>query len=83
MELGSQEQQDALVETMNNTEFKDDTKIESVKNLFITSGAEESTQFAVKDYTDKAFSVLETLNISEEKKQILKLFGEQLMNRRV
>jgi outer membrane protein TolC len=35
------------------------------------------------EFTDKAFKVLATLNISEDKKQVLQLFGEQLMNRRV
>jgi len=37
----------------------------------------------VKAYTNKAFVVLEELNISEDKKQLLRRFGEQLMNRRV
>mgnify|MGYP001208177246 CR=1 FL=1 len=58
-------------------------KIASVKALYNSSGASEVTQRAVKDYTNKAFEVLKGLNISEEKKQLLQLFGEQLMNRKV
>jgi geranylgeranyl diphosphate synthase, type II len=63
---------------------KDNTdKIERVKQLFITSGSTKATKNAIEDYTQKAFSVLETLNISENKKIALKQFGEHLMNRKV
>ncbi|TDJ07237.1 MAG: polyprenyl synthetase family protein, partial [Deltaproteobacteria bacterium] len=41
----------------------------------------EATKNAIEYYTNKAFSVLETLNISEDKKNVLKQFGTQLMNR--
>src|SRR5690606_41902404 len=58
-------------------------KIDTVKQLFISSGAAESTKTDIKIYTNKAFSVLEHLHISEDKKQILRQFGEQLMNRNV
>lgn len=58
-------------------------KIEKVKQLFITSGGAEATKNAIKEYTEKAFSVLEILNISEEKKFVLRQFGEHLMNRKV
>lgn len=58
-------------------------KIESVKQLFITSGSADATQQEIKNYTNKAFSVLEDIAISEEKKQVLKQFGEQLMSRKV
>jgi geranylgeranyl diphosphate synthase, type II len=63
---------------------KDNTeKIEKVSQLFITSGSAEATKNAIKDYTQKAFSVLETLNITEEKKIVLRQFGEHLMDRNV
>ena len=58
-------------------------KIETTKQLFLSSGAAEATQKEIKNYTDKAFAVLDTLEISEEKKSLLKSFGEQLMNRNV
>jgi geranylgeranyl diphosphate synthase type II len=83
LELGSESEKNNLVEKMSTNSISDNDKVESVKNLFNTSGASEATQNAVKDYTNKAFQVLETLNISEDKKQLLRLFGEQLMNRRV
>jgi len=83
LELGASIDKSSLVETMSSTSISDSDKVESVKVLFNTSGASEATQQAVKDYTDKAFEVLKTLNISEDKKQLLRVFGEQLMNRRV
>ena len=61
--------------------MSNDLKVNEVKTVFKASGAAEATQIAVKDYTEKAFGILNTLDISEEKKQLLRLFGEQLMNR--
>jgi len=58
-------------------------KIETVKQLFLSSGSAKATQQEIKNYTNKAFSVLEDIAISEEKKQVLKQFGEQLMSRKV
>lgn len=82
-ELGSEAEKSNLLDLMTNTALSDSEKVEKVKLLFNASGATDATQLAVKDYTKKAFSVLEKLNISNDKKQILQLFGEQLMNRRV
>ncbi|MFK6999628.1 polyprenyl synthetase family protein [Flavobacterium oreochromis] len=58
-------------------------KIETVKNFFNSTGASTATQEAIKEYTLKAFSTLEKINISEDKKNILKTFGENLMSRNV
>lgn len=83
LELGSELQQNLLIKTINNDKISDDLKVKSIKDLFTDSGASSATQEAVIEFTDKAFKVLATLNISEDKKQVLQLFGEQLMNRRV
>ncbi|WP_298118401.1 polyprenyl synthetase family protein [Flavobacterium sp.] len=58
-------------------------KIESVKNIFNQTKASEATQKAIQDYTFKAFETLERMNISSDKKQMLRTFGENLMNRNV
>ena len=58
-----------------------EAKVETVKQIFITSGSAEATKEAIKNYTDRAFAVLENLNISEAKKDLLKAFGNSLMNR--
>ena len=58
-------------------------KIKSVKEIFINSGANTATQEAIKDYTFEAFKTLEKMNIEEDKKEVLKAFGENLMSRKV
>jgi len=58
-------------------------KIETVKAFFVQSGSAEATQKEIENYTNKAFMVLKTLNISEDKKELLKAFGNSLMTRKV
>ena len=58
-------------------------KIETVKQIFISSGSAKATQNEIKNYTEKAFSVLDNLSIDSDKKAILKQFGEALMNRKM
>ncbi len=58
-------------------------KISTVKHLFETTGAKERTRVEIEQYTQKAFSALDDMGISEEKKDLLKLFGSKLMNRSV
>ncbi len=58
-------------------------KIKTVKELFNNSGASKATQDAIQDFTFKAFQTLDKMNISTEKKGMLKAFGENLMGRKV
>lgn len=58
-------------------------KIETTKQVFLSSGAADATKQEIKNYTNKAFSVLEDLSISDENKQVLRDFGAHLMNRNV
>jgi len=58
-------------------------KINSVKAIFNESGASAATLEAIKEYTYKSFEILEKMQISEEKKLLLKTFGEDLMGRKV
>jgi geranylgeranyl diphosphate synthase type II len=58
-------------------------KIESVKSIFNQTKASEATQKAIQEYTFKAFETLEKMNISNDKKVMLKAFGENLMSRNV
>ncbi|MDO6761069.1 polyprenyl synthetase family protein [Tamlana sp. 2_MG-2023] len=59
------------------------SKIERAKAIFQTSGSAEATKKAILEYTNKAFQVLDILDISEDKKALLKAFGNNLMNRTV
>ncbi|MBQ0787457.1 MAG: polyprenyl synthetase family protein [Oceanihabitans sp.] len=83
LEFSSEEDQQQLQHlfSINPTDTSD--KIEAVKEFFISSGSAEATKQAIKKYTNQAFSFLDTLKVSEESKNELKQFGEQLMNRNV
>ena len=83
MELGTKEDQKEFLFLMKNTMLSNEDKVKVAKQFFEDTRAADATQKAVKDYTKKAFEVLKNLNISEDKKQSLRLFGEQLMNRNV
>lgn len=56
-------------------------KIETVKQQFIDSGAAKATQEEMKTFTQRAFQSLERVAISEDKKQLLRDFGMNLMKR--
>ena len=58
-------------------------KIKTVKEFFDNSGASKATQDAIQDFTFKAFQTLDLMNISIDKKEMLKAFGENLMGRKV
>ncbi|RDI10266.1 polyprenyl synthetase family protein [Flavobacterium sp. AG291] len=58
-------------------------KVVAVKNIFRHTGADATIKQAIEDYTYKAFATLEKLDIAEDKKALLKNFGESLMQRNV
>lgn len=58
-------------------------KIAFAKAIFVKSGASELTRNAIKEYTEKALNLLDTLSISSDKKQILTDFGQSLVYRTV
>ncbi len=58
-------------------------KINAVKEIFNATGASLATQKSIQEYTLKAFETLDKINISEDKKAVLKSFGENLMERKV
>lgn len=58
-------------------------KIKTVKEIFNSSGASKATQDAIQDFTFKAFQTLDKMNIGADKKAMLKVFGENLMGRKV
>ena len=83
IEFADSEQKNQLLDYFS-SEFKHNSeKIESVKILFDVTGATASTQNAIYEYTSKAFEILNQIEIDNEKKSILKSFGENLMARKV
>ena len=83
LELGTDNDTSNLVQIMEDYAISDEEKINKVKTLFSNTGAAQATLEAVETYTNKAFHILDTLNISGDKKDILRGFGQYLMNRRV
>lgn len=60
-----------------------DEKVAEVKDIFRNTGADTVTKNAIEAYTFKAFATLEKMNIDDDKKLLLKNFGESLMQRTV
>lgn len=58
-------------------------KIKTIKNLFVETGSAALTQKEIEAFTRKAFAVLHGLKITKDKKDLLQLFGENLMRRKV
>jgi geranylgeranyl diphosphate synthase type II len=83
IEFASSEERKQLLQLFSVSLEDNLSKIEAVKTLFNTTGASKATQQAIQDYTLKAFATLDKMNISSDKKAMLKTFGENLMNRNV
>jgi len=58
-------------------------KIETAKQIFKESGAEQATTEKIKTYTQLAFDHLDSMEVSETGKAYLKKFGTNLMNRKM
>ena len=58
-------------------------KVNTVKTIYNQTKAAELTKEAIAEYTQKAFSILESLSVEDSKKEQLKQFGIKLMNREV
>lgn len=60
-----------------------ENKIETVKEIFVASGADNASRDEIAKYTQQAYSLLDEINISAENKELLRNFGEILMDREV
>lgn len=58
-------------------------KIATVKEIFLSSGAAEATQAEIEKFSHLAYSLLDEIDISEDKKKLLRKFGKDLMERDV
>ncbi|MFI8378424.1 polyprenyl synthetase family protein [Leeuwenhoekiella sp. NPDC079379] len=58
-------------------------KIETVKQLFVDSGAAEAIKKEIELYTNKALKVLNDLEVKEDNKKLLREFAQALMLRKV
>jgi geranylgeranyl diphosphate synthase type II len=83
MEFSNANQKEQLLHLFSIHPNDNADKITTVKDIFTTTGAAKATQQAIQDYTLKAFATLQKISIDNEKKELLKSFGENLMGRKV
>ena len=83
VELSEAQKKVELLQLYGDSSLNNNDKITKVKEVFDKSGASIATKQIIDNYTQKAFNVLEAINISSEKKELLKQFGTVLMNRNV
>lgn len=83
IEFASAEEKEQLLHLFSIHPTDNTDKIFSAKQLFHTTGASKATQEAIEKYTLKAFQTLDKIAISDDKKAILRVFGENLMQRNV
>ncbi len=81
LEFATPSQKSELVNLFAKSHSHQAQKIETVKQLFVKTGAAQATQEAIVTYTQKAFEVLKKLPIKETDKTFLKQFGEMLLKR--
>jgi geranylgeranyl diphosphate synthase type II len=81
--LSNPNDQATLIELFSKRLDDNALKIEKVKEIFKRSGADKTTEEAIEQYTLEAFSTLEKMNIAPDKTEILKVFGSNLMKRKV
>lgn len=80
-EFSNSAEKEQLTQLFSTKQDDNSDKIATVTAIFNTTGASKATQQAIEDYTLKAFETLEKMSISQDKKAILKTFGENLMGR--
>ncbi|PTX64135.1 geranylgeranyl diphosphate synthase type II [Kordia periserrulae] len=83
LENSSQEDKEKLVQLFSEKSANPAEKVATVKAIFDKAGIPEIMKNAISNYTQKAFKLLETLNVGDSEKQQLQAFGEYLMNRTV
>jgi geranylgeranyl diphosphate synthase type II len=83
LEFASNDQANKLVELFSIHPQDSSDKIEAVKEIFVASGAAQETKNAIQDFTFKAFDTLQNISIDNDKKEMLRAFGENLMGRKV
>ncbi len=82
-EKGTEAQAKELADLFNTTPSDPADKIVRVREIFLASKAADASQVEIEKYSNKAYSLLSVVNIPEDKKKLLRQFGEKLMQRRV
>lgn len=83
LEFSKAEKRQQLLELYQEQPEEVTEKVALVKTIFVKSGAVDFTKATIAEYTEKAFTSLENLSISDTNKSLLEMFGRQLMNRKI
>jgi geranylgeranyl diphosphate synthase type II len=83
LEMSDEKTGERFLNLMRDEEMDADLKVGQVKEIYTACGAQEATKKAVERYTMRAFGILDDLHVSSQNKQVMHLFGEQLMQRTV
>lgn len=83
LKLANNDNKKTLIELFNNKFKNNIDKINTVKTIFTETKVDKVIQQEIEYYTNKAFKVLEKLEVSESSKKGLLDFGTSLMNRNV
>ena len=83
LEISNSNDKENLLNLYNGEEKNNSEKIDIVSTIFRNNNIPEETFKLIEYYTNKAFESLDHLNISEQQKQGLRVFGENLMSRKV
>ena len=83
LQCGTEKEIKALKVFFQSKSESDTQKVQKVKTIFETTGASKATQLEIEKYTQRAFETLENLDLSEDKKDKLRVFAKNLMNRQV
>ena len=83
LQLGDAEEQKQIGDLYSIQPQDPTEKVNSVKAIFQSSGSKKRTKLEIQNYTQKAFDVLSMVNLTEDKKTVLREFGEGLMRREV
>ena len=81
--LGSRKQAEELEHLFSIVPLDPTDKINTIREIFLKTKAADATREAIEKYSHLAFSLLEALAITEEKKEKLRQFGNSLMQRKV
>ncbi len=83
LEVANNEDKEQLYTLYNKKQKNISEKIETVSAIFTNNNIPNHTHELIEYYTNKSFDSLSQLNISDDAKQGLRLFGKNLMSRKV
>src|SRR5690554_2770167 len=82
LKKGSPDHQKELAHLFSISPSDSRDKIKRVEEIFVESGSAEATSLAIENYSNKAFAIIDKMNVSDQKKALFIKFGQDLMERK-